>query len=415
MYRLAFVLSSLTLFSGGCGIALAPHYRMNVRGLVDPEHNSDNHGGVVVAAASITRKNWREHHGAVAHLEWMAYQSGMTASGPSGTFGMGTGGALSTNGGALTSASQSIDSADVALVPLPSFQVRIVNASAQPISMAKAEVVLHDENGRIFPWLRTREEITSRAESEVLTNRPVLREVTNRRARDYLEQSLREIPLLTSEINIPAGGDWEGYASFDFTARDGAEMVAFMMSSRKLTLEIANLAPDGAPLSFNFTIERRAFAAGVMCPDHKRRAQVSDCPDTAEAIAPVDEGPCIQHTKKPRTIADTQWWMGGTPIANSDLHRTLLSEPLTEGPMKRGLYMRAIGYSLIGLGIMGTAIGAPVFAAKLGNSWGPVGVSFLGISAVGLVVAIIGSRQSDRAIRLYNEQSEATGLCAPIW
>jgi hypothetical protein len=216
---------------------------------------------------------------------------------------------------------------------------------------------------------------------------------------------------LSSETAIADGGDWQGWVTFDLTAQDAGELRSFMTGAHELTLVIA--PPGQEPLTFRFPIDRPA--PGVQCPDGVRRAQLADCPDMATATAPVDDGPCIQHTMKPRTIAGTQWWMGGTPVANSDLHRTLLTEPLTHGPMQRGLWMRAAGYSLVGLGIMGVAIASPVFAHTLGLAYGPVGISFLGLSAIGLVIAVVGSRESDRAIKLYNEQADATGMCAPIW
>jgi hypothetical protein len=234
----------------------------------------------------------------------------------------------------------------------------------------------------------------------------------NRETLQFARDTTAGLKFLRPSLTLDDGGDWQGYVTFDLDAISTEDLRAFMIDARALTLRIAGVSPDGKPIELAFPIERKP--KGVVCSDGKRRAAVSDCLDELRT-SPADDGPCIQQTRKPRTIAGTQWWMGGAPVADSDLHRTLLADAVSRAAMKRGLALRAAGYSLIGVGLLAVAVAAPTLTNRYGSQWGPAGVAFAGISLAGLVMAIVGTRRSDEAIRLYNEQADATGLCQPLF
>jgi hypothetical protein len=74
--------------------------------------------------------------------------------------------------------------------------------------------------------------------------------------------------------------------------------------------------------------------------------------------------------------------------------------------------LQAVGYSLIGAGVLGAALSA---AAISDNHLRAAGTSALGVSFVGVGFAAAGARRVRDAIHQYNEMSDETGLCAPVW
>jgi hypothetical protein len=372
---------AFALVAAGCAEGV-PRYTMSVRALGPPSPLGVARGGVTVAASAITRATWLEHRAVVSRIYWRETDSGSQVRG-------GLGGAAPVT---------ALQEAEVALMPLPSFEVRIVNHTGQPLAMRSSRAELDDGHGRRFAWITDADEIERRVESDVTTRYRALLDSSNRASLAAVREAFAGLKLLTPALTIPDGGDWQGYLTFDLEARSTEEMRAFMLEARALTLRLAGLAPDGSALELRFPILR------------KPPAVVSSEP----RFSPTDDGPCILQTIKLRTVAGTQWWMGSTPVANSDLHRTLLAAPVTRAPMRRGLILRAVGYSLIGAGLLATAIAAPIITERYGSTYGPAATGFAAISLAGFVPAFLGVRASDQAIRLYNEQADATGLCVPV-
>jgi len=395
--RLAALAFAFGLVLAGC-VEGVPNYRMSVRALGPPQPLGVARGGVTMAASAITRSSWLEHRGIVSRINWRETDTASQAHDMSGAI---VGAALNT----------ALQEADVALVPLPSFEVRVINHTGKPLDLRAARAELDDGHGRRFPWITDAYEIERRVEAEVTARHRALIDSSNRASLQFVREAVGGLKLLTPALTIPDGGDWQGYVTFDLEAHSTDDMRAFMLEARELTLRLAGVAADGGALELRFPILRKP--PGIVCSDGTHRANLADCPSELR-LAPADDGPCIQQTRKPRTIAGTQWWIGSAPVANSDLHRTLLAAPATRVPMRRGLILRAVGYSLIGAGLIATSISAPLITKAYGESAGPAAAAFVSISIIGLIPAIIGVRKSDEAIRLYNEQADATGLCVPM-
>jgi hypothetical protein len=381
--------AALLLLLSGCA-ELAPKYFLNLRALGPATPPGADSAGVLVAASAVTHTSWRDHHAVEVRLEWNEINNSGYARGDLNSQTLFTPGLLPERG-------------EVSLVPLPSFEVRIINNTQAPLSLAGADLYLEDERGHKFPWIKDVLTIRRRAETELFERHPSLALPSNRVALNAFHDAQNELPLLVPELSIPPGGDWQGYALFDLEVHDVGAMQAFMTLTQELRLRIAHLAPDGTELVFHFPVLRKPRSTARL---------------DSYATDPIENGPCIQQTRKLRSLFNRQWWMGGAPIADSDLHRTLLRQSISRAQMKRGLLLRGVGYALTGAGLLSTSVGAVVIANTEHGSFKPEAagaLGFLGLSAVGIVLTIVGTRHSNEAVRLYNEQSEATGLCAPVW
>ncbi|HEY7955555.1 MAG TPA: hypothetical protein VII38_09690 [Polyangia bacterium] len=392
MRTLAAVLVASSLLAG-CATEQLPAFNLTVSALGASSPASRQDDGVAVAIAPITPANWRAHPLVMAHAVWNATNlAGYThaASADMTTYDV--------------SSRAALESADLALVPLPSFEIRIVNHGARPVRIAPDQAWLSDDRGHRFGFLGSMDELRRRMNAEILSRHPDLLTPNNRITRDAIDETISRLPLLTTDLTIAPGGDWQGLIVFDLATHDPTLMRDFMLHAAHLTLGI----DVGAPLAFRFSIERPSHTS--RCP-----AGTPECLGNTTTM-PLTEGPCIQRTIRPRTVGTgVQWWMGETAVGNSDIHRTLDADPLTHAVMRRGLILRGTGYALVGLGLIGAALSTPFLARAYGASTAPAGLGFVGLSVVGGALGYLGVHRTDEAIRLYNVQAGSTGLCQPVW
>jgi hypothetical protein len=394
MSRLVLLVSCTALVA--C-VETAPRYRLAVPRLVDPTSTRD--AAVAVAAKSFTRNTFTGSP-LDMRLEWQDTATGAgMRSGPEGGL----------SAGAVQQFA--ISSADVPLLPLPAFLVRIVNDGDEPIAIGATW--LTDGRGGAYRLLDSAPDLARRQREQLVLEHPSLASPGNRHILDSYMAQVAAVPLLHAGITIAAHGEWQGYVAFDLEIRDAVGPDDLARASERLTLHVRAL-PSAHTFELAFARPPRGT---ITCPDGTRHASARECANQLiEDPAPRGDGPCIQRTLKPRTFGTgTQWWMGGTPIANSDLDRTLLADVAARAQIRRGVVLRGIGYALIGAGLLGSAIAAPVLSVRFGASLGPSGLAFLSLSAAGIIVAVIGNRATDRAIRTYNVESETTGICAPVW
>ena len=45
----------------------------------------------------------------------------------------------------------------------------------------------------------------------------------------------------------------------------------------------------------------------------------------------------------------------------------------------------------------------------------PAGLAVLGLAVAGIGFTAAGVKRTDEAVRVYNEEADATGQCAPVW
>ncbi len=80
-----------------------------------------------------------------------------------------------------------------------------------------------------------------------------------------------------------------------------------------------------------------------------------------------------------------------------------------------GLKLRAIGWSLVGLGILATMASTLALSESGHAAQAPWGLTALAISTAGFGVTYRGQVLIKDGERRFNELAETTGVCNPIW
>ena len=394
----------LALSAGGCAAISAPRYTANLRGLAAPEPPAEVHGGITVAVEAVTQSSWHDHPSLWMNLQWDTADTSNISS--------------PQRNGAVVSSTElahlhTQETADVTVVPVPGFLIQIDNHSGHDIALAHAHLVLNDGLGHRFPWIADRAAILHRAQDDLVARYPLLAGRFQRMPQlAEFRRMQTDLDVLSAETTIGDGQAYRGYAAFDLDTASLDDLRAFTVHARQITIEM-DLDGTSPPFHFTFPVQRKP--PGVACAGGVRRAAIIECPEQDWATQPAADGPCIQQTHKKNSLYATQWWIGGVPVANNDLFRTMLADPLTRPQMKRGLLLRGIGYSLVGAGVILSAVAAPVLIHAAGPGAGPDALGFSGLSLAGAIIAALSNRAQDKALYLFNQQADVTGFCAPVW
>jgi hypothetical protein len=110
-----------------------------------------------------------------------------------------------------------------------------------------------------------------------------------------------------------------------------------------------------------------------------------------------------------------QWWVGGEPVADSDVTRTLGQRPSAAAVLRRGLILRGFGYALVGAGIFLSGIATLEIATNRTAALAPAGLAFTALSGIGIGIGYAGAARTEQAVRLYNEEADADGNCTVSW
>ncbi len=388
----------------GCGgeFAEGRHYPVSLRTLAVKEP-SVVHGNAELAVLPITQGNWLKYREILQHLFWKEANTDTV------------GGSGSGMQGAITAAGASVlRYDDFPLLTLPAFIVQIANRGDQPLSFAHAQFRLEDGHGRVFSAITRIPDVEARVRGDLVERHPELLQPGNVQLLGSVHENIEKMQLLDEKVVVPPGGSWRGYLPFRIEARDPEEFGRIARDLTHLTLRITGTeaAQERAEFTFTFDVVQRPIS--VVCADGTKAPSASKCRKGPMADTPIDGGPCVQETVIPFKTNRTQLWVGSTAVANSDLNRTLLATPVTKRIIKRGIVFRWTGYALIAAGIMG-ALGTSVGIAQVNSKIAPAGLAVLGLAVAGIGFTAAGVKRTDEAVRVYNEEADATGQCAPVW
>ena len=394
---------ALVALVSGCGELEQRRYPVSLRTLTVGAQPSVVQGTVEVAVLPITQGNWLKYREILQHLFWKEANTDTV-----GGSGSGMQGAMTAAGASL------LRYDDFPLLTLPAFIVQIANHGDAPLTFAHAQFRLEDGHGRVFAAITHTADVEARVRSDLVERHPELLPPGNVQLLDSVHENVEKMQLLDEKVVVPPGGSWRGYLPFRIEARDTEEFSRIARELQHLTLRIAGTQAAEARADFVFTFDVVQRPISVVCADGTKAPSAARCPQGPMADTPIDGGPCIQETVIPFKTNRTQLWVGPTAVANSDLNRTLLAAPATKRLIKRGIVYRWTGYALIAAGVMG-AIGASAGIAQVNSRVGPAGLSLLGLSVAGIGFTASGVKKTDEAVRVYNDEADATGQCAPVW
>jgi hypothetical protein len=381
----------LLLLLVGCGnMSQQRHLVTSVPRLRAAAESVINHSDVTVSIDPITSVNWRDNPEVTARVSMLVNDTSQSR------------GADAT---AATAPSVTVRFEDMRLMPLPAFRVTISNNSEGKVGFAHAHARLSDDAQTVDSLdageVRRRVDVDVQMRRNRQNGSITPEEMTNIRA------AIDKLPLLKTDTVIDPQHDWHGYASFRMESAQPITHLVFLLEG--VTLDDKPLPPFRVP----FVVERRHSARA--CKDGSVATPLGVCPGDDEEMWPANEGPCIQVTRVPNNSLGKQWWVGGEPVANSDLHSTLMANADSRSAIRRGLYERGFGYSLVLGGLLLSGTMAFGFDEIYGRQYAPAGLAFLAITVVGGGLSYAGTRRTEAAIRAYNEQAEAGGVCEVVY
>jgi hypothetical protein len=381
----------LLLILNGCGNSSQQrHLVTSVPRLRPAAATVVTHNYVTVSVDPVTTINWRKYPEITAKVSVVVQDSSQSVEG---------------GGGAASGVHTTLRFDDMLLIPLPSFRIHVTNESGQALSFAHARARLDDDVHAVDAISPT--VVRDELDKQLVLRRNRSNETIGIDQVSAIRAAVDNMPLLRTDTSVPADGEWHGYASFKFESEQPVTHLALLVEG----LEV-NGQPV-APFRFPFAVERRHAARA--CADGSVATPLGYCKGDENELSPAGDGPCIQWTRVPNNEKGKQWWVGGEPVPNSDLHSTLMAQPASRLVMRRGLVMSGFGYSLILAGLGLTAATAYSLSHTYGSSYGPAGISMLAVSIAGGALAVLGNRRADVAIRAYNEQADAGGVCSVVW
>jgi hypothetical protein len=377
----------LLLLLAGCGnLSQQRHLVTTVPRLRPAAASVINQGDVIVSVDPLTSMNWRTYPEVTAKVSILVHDTSQAA-----VEGGGTGVSLRWE--------------DMLLMPLPAFRLHVTNQSQGKLSFAHAHARLGDDAQTVEAMDPGR--VRARIDTDVLARRNRQNGSISDDQMTNIRAVVDALPLLKAETEIAPQSDWHGYAAFSFESDQPITHLVFVLEG--VTLDGKPLEPFRVP----FVVERRH--ASRACKDGSPATPLGVCPGDEQELVPAMDGPCIQGTRVPNSLTARQWWIGGEPVANSDLHSTLMSHPDSRAAIRRGLYFRGFGYALIGGGLILAATASVGITQAVGSKYGPAGLAFAVVPIIGGGLAWAGTRRTDTAIRAYNEQAEAGGVCQVVY
>jgi hypothetical protein len=378
---------------------------LSVRHLVPASTSQRPRPELGVIVESVTAENAADHKDIIKHLAW-------STTSLSGGHEMNTGGGKGFVMPASSSASEMRED-DTPLLSLPAFRIELKNDSDEPLPLDQLRFELDDGIGGSYAPLDNAEGTAAMVLRDLVARHPELHDADQVQIREQVRAAALGVPTWTQAAPLPPHAYRVAWVSFRLIAADAAALGRIISEMKRLTLRVHGLQQK--PIDFVFWVASKHEQ--IHCPDGSLVHHSRDCKRMEPLpLQPTADGPCIQHTRVKYSLANTQWWMGGsTPIANSDLDRTLLSSPVSHDHQKTADQLRGAGYGLLGIGILGAGATSSLVGWHLGINKGYYGLSFLALVPLAAVLVYSSVRLTDRAIDSFNTASDESGLCVPVW
>jgi hypothetical protein len=168
--------------------------------------------------------------------------------------------------------------APVALVPLPSFRIRIVNRGKHPVSLARAQFQLQDDRNRRYAPILDPVALKGRLVADIQGQNAHI--ANDRSLMETLRNEVQQVPILNPMIVVPPGGTWVGILPFDTPTRDQAEYAAFMSSLQSLILRLEGTDTGRSGTTgteFAFFIDKGNRPVAVTCPADVKEPSLEKC------------------------------------------------------------------------------------------------------------------------------------------
>jgi hypothetical protein len=142
----------------------------------------------------------------------------------------------------------------VTAVPLPTFEVTLVNRSPVALDFADARISLVDSKGRQFDAILDVAAVQGRVERWLIEQYPDLS--GQDLVLSWLRRTVGDLPLLTPSLIIPAGGTWKGLVPVRMDMHDAEELETFLRDIGWVALRMDCVHAGEAPVPLVYLFER---------------------------------------------------------------------------------------------------------------------------------------------------------------
>jgi hypothetical protein len=141
----------------------------------------------------------------------------------------------------------------VPAVPLPTFEVTLVNRSPVPLDFADVRISLVDSKGRSYDGILDLAAVLGRVERRLIERSP---SIANDRWLSPVRQAVAELPFLTTSLVIAAGATWTGLVPVRMDMHDGEELQEFLRDIGWVALRLDCVHAGESPVPLVYLFER---------------------------------------------------------------------------------------------------------------------------------------------------------------
>jgi hypothetical protein len=156
---------------------------------------------------------------------------------------------------------------ELALIPVPSFAVAIVNDSAMPIAFKDARVRIESKSGKSYKAILAPEDVASRV--DVLTRERFPSAGQQNQLLEQLRDAVMRVPLLSTETKLAAGERFDGVLVVDFGSYNLQELDKVLAADDSYSLVFENVGGESQPLSIKIAMNKIQKTITAQCPEGK--------------------------------------------------------------------------------------------------------------------------------------------------
>ncbi len=247
-----------TIGSFGCAELAPVKTTLPIATLTAPDQAT--HDEVTMGVEAITPSNWKRFGNLVLSLSWreadrnapVAIGSGMTSG----------------------AKSQVARTADVPLLPLPVFRVRVANSTKGALSFAGAQAQLSDGT-HSYPMM-ARVDVMGRVTADIQSAHQEI--ASNPAELDAVRGAITQASIVDDRLSVAAGQQWDGYLVFKTDAHSDDEVNQLLLAGASFQVTISNLTVNGKAIApFVFALPQKPTDTAATCPGDVKKPSLEKC------------------------------------------------------------------------------------------------------------------------------------------
>jgi hypothetical protein len=187
----------------------------------------------------------------------------------------------------------------LSLVPLPAFQIHVVNQTSQPFSLSETQVQVEDNKGREYSLLADYVSLKGRFVADMHGMNSSI--ANDKHLIESLLREIHQIPLLNPGVVVQPGQTWVGYVVLNTDAHNPDEYRAMMSSLNNLVIRFRNFPKGLGTEQVELFVDKVVQPINVSCPWDVKQPSLERCtPEEPSKKRPQTlQGPAKDEWKAP--------------------------------------------------------------------------------------------------------------------